>query len=96
MVKNSMEKENFILKTELIIKELLIMELLRVKEDIYSIMDVYMKVNLKKIKLMVKVHTQINFKDINITVNGNLMFQTVTVKRNSSMVHTMKGSFMKE
>jgi hypothetical protein len=58
-----MEKENSILKMAPTIKVLLLMVLLKDKEDISIIMDVFMKVQSKIIKLQVKVAIQTHTKD---------------------------------
>ena len=85
-----MEKESFILKMGHTIKELLIMEVHRDKVDIFIIMDVFMKVRLKIMRLQGLVHITMLFRVIIMKETGFSIFHQVSVNKSFLMVHTMK------
>ena len=87
-----MEKASFTLRMVRIIKGLLRMALLRVKEDIFIIMVVCMRAGLLKIKHLAMARIMIHFKATVTKVNGSKMFPQDKESRNSRMGHIMKDS----
>lgn len=87
-----MEKASFILRMVRIIKGLLRMVLLQVKEGIFIIMGVCMRVVLLKIRPLGMARIMTHFKVTVTKVNGSKMFPQDKESKNSLMAHIMKGN----
>lgn len=91
-----MEKVNFILKMVLIMKAVFVKEKQQEKEDTFIIMAVFMKVELKIIKLQALVVIMTLFKDMYMKGSGLKTSLQVKVNKNSPMDLIMKVNLKME